>query len=148
MIWGREGGITHKESLQRIVGTNLEIAFPKVMYEHSAIVKAQAAAVLFLFCLRQLFSYTENSSNPAFHSAPSFLKKLLYWSLNFLCLVSARGELFWNVLFKSSQLILTFGRRGKKRGRKGIFNFKNVFILLITENLKAAAQNISDDTHF
>jgi len=50
-------------------------------------------------------------SDPAFHAAPSFLQNPLL-DLNFLRLVSAKGELFWNVLLKSSQLILTFGRRG------------------------------------
>lgn len=49
-----------------------------------------------------------------------------------MCLVSARGELFQNVLLKTSWLILSM----KEKGEKGILDLKNGFVLLSPCNLK------------
>lgn len=114
IIWGKEDETAHSHCTEQLSGTNLEMAFPKVMYKHSAIANKHVAVVVFLFCLRQLYSCRGNSSNPAFHSAPHFLKKSSTAAYIFPCLVSARGELFWHILLKSSQMTLSFGRRGKK----------------------------------
>lgn len=125
--WSEVGkkGLLAKSHCKELSGSNLKTAFPEITNEHLAIVKAHFTAAL---CWRQLFSYTEIFSIPVnllSYSVSSILKKILYRSLNFLCFVSARGELSWNVLFKSSQLILIFGR--KEKGRKLNLMFKNVF---------------------